>query len=191
MYGGFALRFSGVTINSTYGYAMSASGPPNVLPGVKGIKVFLDKCIFANNRWGLRMATVACLRYASLCSASTQTLVVKNSLFLGGNETRGSGEVLRFGVNRYYANLFRPLINEAIMLLENVTFQGLNQCALHASVQKNVKAFIYVKNCKFLNNSEFVYRSAIQIEFYEEDLPKCFKPQWNNGTNLRRVKQLR
>lgn len=52
---------------------------------------------------------------------------------------RGSGEALRFGVNRYYANLFRPLINEAIMLLENVTFQGLNQCALHASVQKNVK----------------------------------------------------
>ena len=84
VYGGFALRFSGVTINSTYGYAMSASGPPNVLPGVKGIKVFLDKCIFANNRWGLRMATVACLRYASLCSASTQILVVKNSLFLGG-----------------------------------------------------------------------------------------------------------
>ena len=96
VYGGFDVHLTKVTINSTYGYAITASGPPKVNAEVVGIKVFLDQCILGNNKAGVRMATNLCLRDALNCPAGEQKLVVKNSFFLGGNETRGTGDAIRF-----------------------------------------------------------------------------------------------
>lgn len=135
VYGGFKAFLTKVKINSIYGYAIMGSGPPKVMASVEGVKVILDQCILANNRVGIRMATITC--QGVMCSPSSQELVVKNSLLLGGNETRGKGDAIRFRV-REEGSLPRPAFIEATVLLENVTFQGLHDCALYAGVQKNV-----------------------------------------------------
>lgn len=184
-YGGFDVRLVRVTINSTYGYAITAGGPPKVRNKVVGIKVFLDQCILANNKVGIRMTMTACLRMF-VCAQSSQTLVVKNSLFLGGNETRGVGDTIRFGGLR---DPGKPIFIKAEVILRNVTFQKLHNCALFVRFRKNVKGHISVKNCKFLNNSEFVYRlnerATIQIEFDEEEPPKCLKQRNNRSKFIR------
>ena len=87
---------------------------------------------------------------------------------------------------REEGSLPRPAFIEATVLLENVTFQGLHDCALYVGVQKNVKARISVTNCRFLNNSEFVSHSVderptVQIEFHDEDPPKCLKQKNKKG----------
>lgn len=77
VYGGFKAFLTKVKINSTYGYAIMGSGPPKVMASVEGVKVILDQCILANNRVGIRMATITC--QGVMCSPSSQELVVKNS----------------------------------------------------------------------------------------------------------------
>ena len=178
--GGFDVHLTKVTINSTYGYAITAGGPPKLSAKVVGIKVFLDQCILGNNKAGVRMATNPCLRDALNCQASEQKLVVKNSFFLGGNETRGTGDAIRFRMMSDTSD--RPKFYETAVLLENVTFQGLHDCAMYVSIQKNVRGQILVRNCKFVNNYQFVYRLAeratVQIEFEDEDPPNsCLKLQ--------------
>ena len=178
--GGFDVHLTKVTINSTYGYAITAGGPPKLSAEVVGIKVFLDQCILGNNKAGVRMATNLCLRDALNCPASEQKLVVKNSFFLGGNETRGTGDAIRFRMTSDTSD--RPKFYETAVLLENVTFQGLHDCAMYVSIQKNVRGQILVRNCKFVNNYQFVYRLAekatVQIEFEDEDPPHlCLKLQ--------------
>ena len=181
VFGGFDVRLTKVTINSTYGYAVTASGFPDDLTlRLGGIKVSMHQCILANNKFGIRMA----IRYCSGdCVTSSKTLVVRNSVFLGGNETQGAyvGEAIRFQVKD--ETLLRPRYREAKLQLENVTFQGLSDCALYVGVQNNVRGLISVKSCKFLNNVESVYRldegSTIQMEF-DEDPPKCSKQQWGS-----------
>ena len=179
VYGGFDVQMIQVMINSTYGYAVLSGAPPKVRPSVVGVKVFLNQCTLRNNRVGIRMAVLTCL--GLLCLTSSQELVVKNSLFLGGNETRGTGDAIRFRVSND-ANFPRPDFIEARMLLENVTFQGLYNCALYVGMQKNVKGLISVRNCKFRNNSQFVSqldeRATVQIEFKDENPPKCRKQKW-------------
>jgi len=73
-------------------------------------------------------------------------------------------------------------MHETAVLLENVTFQGLHDCAMYLSIQKNVRGQILVRNCRFVNNYQFVYRLAeratVQIEFEDEDPPNsCLKLQ--------------
>ena len=84
----------------------------------------------------------------------------------------------------------KPHFIKAMMILQNVTFQGIHNGVLYVGMQKNVKGLISIKNCRFQNNSEFVYRlddlPTIQIEFEDEDPPKCLKRNhtskfiWNN-----------
>ena len=185
VYGGFDVRMIQVTINSTYGYAMLSGGPPKLRPSVVGVKVFLYQCTLRNNRVGVRMAVLTCL--GLLCLPSSQELVVKNSLFLGGNETRGTGDAIRFRVMTD-AKFPRPDFIEARMILENVTFQGLHNCALYVGIQRNVKGQISVRNCKFRNNSQFVSqldeRATVQIEFKDENPPKCLKKGWKKVKKL-------
>ena len=173
VHGGFGLRLTKVTINSTYGYAITASGPPKTTPTTPGIKVLLDECLLANNRIGIRMSTTSCLGNAYSCSTSDQTLVVRNSLFLD-HETRGSGDAIRFAIKRPTKEpsrktktqlshdvvtmqpdqeLYLSLDFEAKVLLENVTFRELDGCALSVDIDENVHGLISIKNCKFLNNS--------------------------------------
>jgi len=183
VYGGFDVRIDNVTINSTYGYAIMASGPPKVSAEVVGINVFLDRCILGNNKAGIKMTAMPCLEFSN-CSAGEQKLVVKNSLFLGGNETLGTGDAIRFRV-KSDVNSQRPTFLKASVLLENVTFQGLHDCAMYANFQKNVQGRIFLRNCKFINNSQFVYkldeRATVQIEFEDEDPPNsCLKLQNNS-----------
>ena len=45
VHGGFALRLTKVTINSTYGYAIMASGPPKTTSTTPGINALLDECL--------------------------------------------------------------------------------------------------------------------------------------------------
>ena len=97
VYGGFHLRLAQVTINSTYGYALTASAPPNLWANIFAIKVFLNYCVLWNNRAGIIMSTIPCLG-TLICSPGSQSLVVKNSVFLGGNETRGVGGEIRFKI---------------------------------------------------------------------------------------------
>ena len=185
VYGGFDVRMIQVTIDSTYGYAMLSGGPPKLRPSVVGVKVFLYQCTLRNNRVGVRMAFLTCL--GLLCLPSSQELVVKNSLFLGGNETRGTGDAIRFRVMTD-AKFPRPDFIEARMILENVTFQGLHNCALYVGIQRNVKGQISVRNCKFRNNSQFVSqldeRATVQIEFKDENPPKCLKKGWKKVKKL-------
>ena len=80
-----------------------ASGPPKITFKAPGIKVCLEKCILANNRVSIRMSTITfqCLTdWVEICSTNDQALVVRNSLFLGGGETRGAGEAIRFAIHR-------------------------------------------------------------------------------------------
>ena len=190
VHGGFGLNLTHVTVTSTYGHAIMASAPPNTLIKAPGVRVFLEKCVLVNNRIGIRMSKTTCLdntdRY---CSTGDQTLVVKNSLILGGNETLGTGDAIRFGMSFPKQNYTRAVLKpskeevylspdfEAKLLLENVTFHGLHDCALSVSTEQNIRGLISVKNCRFLNNYQFVNRlyerATIQIEFPNDDPPKC------------------
>ncbi|KAL9956296.1 hypothetical protein ACROYT_G037758 [Oculina patagonica] len=190
--GGIDLRLTEVNINSTFSYAIVAGGSPKLVQRVVGIKVFLDRCILVNNRVGIRMATTTCLASRHYCSASDQTLVVKNSLFLGGPETRGNGDAIRFFVENNM-KMLEPFNSrfgfEAQLRLENVTFQGLHDCALSVGADKLVYGLISVKNCKFLNNHQFVYRlderATVQVEFQNDDPPKCpRKREGEKSSNL-------
>ena len=189
-HGGFGLNLTHVMVTSTYGYAIVASAPPKTLIKAPGVRVFLEKCVLVDNRIGIRMSTTTCLdntpRY---CSTGDQTLVVKNSLILGGNETLGTGDAIRFGMSFPKQNYTRAVLKpskeevylspdfEAKLLLENVTFHGLHDCALSVSTEQNIRGLISVKNCRFLNNYQFVNRlyerATIQIEFPNDDPPKC------------------
>ena len=188
--GGFGLNLTQVTITSTYGYAITASAPPKTLIKAPGVRVFLEKCVLVNNRIGIRMSTNICLDDThQFCSTGDQTLIVKNSLILGGDETLGTGDAIRFGMSfpkqNYTAAVLKPGKEvaylspdfEAKLLLENVTFQGLHDCALSVSVERNVSGLISVKNCRFLNNTQFVNRlderAIVQIEFTNVDPPQC------------------
>ena len=190
VHGGFGLNLTHVTVTSTYGHAIMASAPPKTLIKAPGVRVFLEKCVLVNNRIGIRMSKTTCLdntdRY---CSTGDQTLVVKNSLILGGNETLGTGDAIRFGMSFPKQNYTRAVLKpgketvylspnlKAKLLLENVTFHGLHDCALSVSTEKNVLGLISVKNCRFLDNTQFVNRlyerGTIQIEFPNDDPPKC------------------
>ena len=171
VYGGFNVRLTQVTINYTYGYAFIASGPPKIWANVADINVFLDYCIFANNRIGIRMNTNVCLGNFT-CSPSSKSLVVKNSLFVGSNETRGNGDTIRFKSVHNSDDSYRPVFIKAVVVLKNVTFQELRNSALYARVQKNANVLISVNNCKFLNSS---FQPTVQIEFLEEDPLKCLE----------------
>ena len=190
VHGGFGVNLTHVTVHSTYGYAIIASAPPKTSIKAPGVKVFLERCVLVDNRIGIRMSTTTCLdNTARYCSTGDQTLVVKNSLILGGNETLGAGDAIRFGMSFPKQNYSRAVLKpskeevylspdfEAKLLLENVTFQGLHDCALSVSVERNVSGLISVKNCKFLNNTQFVNRlderAIVQIEFTNVDPPQC------------------
>lgn len=183
--GGIDLRLTEVTIDSTFSNAFIGVGCPKVARKVVGLKVFLDRCILVNNRVGIKMATTSCLkglRSKGLrsCSASDQTLVVRNSIFLGGPKTRSIDYAIRFFAenNKKNDEPFRKEFDfEVHVRLQNVTFQGLHDCALSVGTDKNAYGLILVKNCKFLNNHQFVYRlderATVQIEFKNDDPPKC------------------
>ena len=190
VHGGFGLNLTHVTVTSTYGCAIMASAPPKTFIKAPGVRVFLEKCVLVDNRIGIRMSTTTCLTNTdAFCSTGDQTLVVKNSLILGGNETLGTGDAVRFGMSFPKKNNSRAVLKpskeevylspdfEAKLLLENVTFHGLHDYALSFSTEKNVRGLISVKNCRFLNNTQFVNRlyerGTIQIEFPDDDPPKC------------------
>ena len=193
VFGGFDVQLTKVTVNSTYWYGISAGGPPKLYPNVSSLKVCLEQCILWNNNCGVRMATRSCSSANNLdgCSPSSQTLVVKNSIFLGGYETQDDSYAIRFWV-KGDTFLRRPFIN-AELQLENVTFQGLHHRALSAGFQSKVKGMISVKNCKFINNSEFVdkmdgrYRGVVEMEFDDEDPPNCPKQKREKSNNSERT----
>ena len=187
VYGGFGLRLTKVTINSTYGYAITASGPPKT-SNTSGINVFLDECLLADNRVGIKMATTSCVgQQQCLCLTSDQTLVVRNSLFLGGNKTQDNGDAIRFSVKNRDTVPVPKVVYEAQLRLQNVTFQGLHGCALSVGADKNVNGLISVKNCKFLYNRQFVYRlderATVQVEFENDDPPKCQRKKQGNKSS--------
>ena len=202
VHGGFGVNLTHVTVHSTYGYAIMASAPPKTLIKAPGVKVFLERCVLVNNRIGIRMSTTTCLTNTdAFCSTGDQTLVVKNSLILGGNETLGTGDAIRFGMSFPKQNYTRAVLKpskeevylspdfEAKLLLENVTFHGLHDYALSFSTEKNVRGLISVKNCRFLNNTQFVNRlyerGTIQIEFPNDDPPKC--PRASKGNESKEL----
>ena len=188
VYGGFDVRLNQVTIDSTYGYAFAASGPPNLSPKVSDIKVSLHRCLLRNNRVGVRMTIVPCLDVLT-CAPSSQSLFINDTLFEGGSETRGIGDAIRFSMQVTGRSLQKHLI-EARVILYNVTFQGIHNGVLYVAMQKNVKGLVSIRNCRFTNNSQFVYRmdyrATVGVEFPDEDPPKCFKENnsseflWNN-----------
>ena len=183
VYGGFDVRLDQVTIDSTYGYAFAASGPPNLSPNVSDIKVSLNHCLLRNNRVGVRMTIAPCLDVVT-CAPSSQSLFINDTLFEGGSETRGIGDAIRFSLQATGRSLQKHLI-EARLILNNVTFEGIHNGVLYVAMQKNVKGLISVKNCRFINNSQFVYRldnrPTVGVEFPDEDPPKCLKEKKNSS----------
>ena len=183
VYGGFDVRLDQVTIDSTYGYAFAASGPPNLSPNVSDIKVSLNHCLLRNNRVGVRMTIASCLDVVT-CAPSSQSLFINDTLFEGGSETRGIGDAIRFSLQATGRSLQKHLI-EARVILNNVTFEGIHNGVLYVAMQKNVKGLISVKNCRFINNSQFVYRldnrPTVGVEFPDEDPPKCLKEKKNSS----------
>ena len=191
---GFDVRLSKVKVHSTYGYAFMANGPQKRKETDADLRVFLELCIFCNNKIGVRMAANICLNDVLFCMASSQSLVVKDSFFIGGNETRGMGDAIRFQV--YSDHLYRPPFIKGELILENVTFQELHNSALYVRMQKNVIGQVFVKDCKFVNNSALIERLSeqptVKIEFDEEDPPKCFnndKLVWKNRSQIRVIFQ--
>ena len=196
VYGGFDVQLTKVTINSSYGRAITASAPPKLKTDIVGINMTLDQCVLGNNRNGIFMATRVCLNLDSkgYCSAGEQRLFVKNTTIVGGNETKGSGYSVNFRVQNYDTR--RPNFIRALVFLENVTFKELHNSALYVAIQKNVRGKIVVKNCKFINNVQYVYqlgeRATVDIQFSDEDPPdSCLRlPNhksiflWNNSHQM-------
>lgn len=194
VHGGFDLRLTKVTINSTYGYAFMASGPPKLKPTYPGIKVLLDECLLSSNRFGIRMSTTSCLLKHINCSTSDQTLVIRNSLFLGHEKRGFHGYAIRFAIQRptqesqQYQQLYLSLDFEAKLLLENVTFRDLHGCALSVEVDKNVHGLMSFKNCRFLNNSQLMHRlldrATVHIQIKDDDPPKCRERARSNSNEF-------
>ena len=191
--GGFHVQLRHVTINSTYGYALFGAGPTKINDTVPDLKLFLDHCTLSNNRIGIRMTTSFCPTDKRLCPPSSKILSVKDSLFVGGSETRQFGDAIRLLVDAIFS-MRRPNDLKCKVTLENVTFQEFHNSVLYVEMQKNVTGLIKVTNCKFLNNSYFVYhldeKPTVNIRFKEEDPPKCLngphnsKFLWHNKTQF-------
>ena len=192
--GAFYVQLRHVTINSTFGYVLLGGGPPKINARTSDIWLFLDHCTLSNNRRGINMATTRCVNVnGNVCQPSSQILVVKNSLFVGGNETQRLGDAIRLIV-KAYRTLHRPNFIKAIVILENVTFQEFLHRVVYIKIQRNVTGLINVTNCRFLNNSEFVYRlddrPTIRIALEKEDPPKCLNRNhnskffWHNKTQF-------
>ena len=192
--GAFYVQLRHVTINSTFGYVLLGGGPPKINARVPDVWLFLDHCTLSNNRRGINMATTRCVNVnGNVCQPSSQILVVKNSLFVGRNETQRLGDAIRLIV-KAYRTLHRPNFIKAIVILENVTFQEFLHRVVYIKIQRNVTGLINVTNCRFLNNSEFVYRlddrPTIRIALEKEDPPKCLnrnhnsKFSWHNKTQF-------
>ena len=191
--GRFHVQLRHVTINSTYGYALFGAGPTKINDTVPDLKLFLDHCTLSNNRIGVRMTTSFCPRDIRVCLPSSKILSVKDSLFVGGSETRQSGDAIRLLVDAIFS-VRRPNDLKCEITLENVTFQEFHDSVLYVEMQKNVTGFINVTNCKFLNNSYFVYhldeKPTVNIKFNEEDPPKCLNRShnskffWHNKTQF-------
>ena len=191
--GGFHVQLRHVTINSTYGYALFGAGPTKINDTVPDLKLFLDHCTLSNNRIGIRMTTSFCPRDIRVCLPSSKILLVKDSLFIGGSETRQFGDAIRLLVDAIFS-VRRPNDLECKVTLENVTFQEFHNSVLYVEMQENVTGFINVTNCKFVNNSYFDYHldetPTVNIIFNEEDPPKCLnKPHnskflWHNKTQF-------
>ena len=192
--GAFYVQLRHVTINSTFGYVLLGGGPPKINARAPDVWLFLDHCTLSNNRRGINMATTRCVNVnGNVCQPSSQILVVKNSLFVGGNETQRLGDAIRLIV-KAYRTLHRPNFIKAIVILENVTFQEFLHRVVYIKIQRNVTGLINVTNCRFLNNSEFVYRlddrPTIRIALEKEDPPKCLNRNhnskffWHNKTQF-------
>ena len=191
--GGFHVQLRHVTFNSTYGYALFGAGPTKINDTVPDFKLFLDNCTLSNNRIGIRMTTWFCPSDMSLCPPSSKILSVKDSLFVGGSETRQFGDAIRLLVDAFFS-MRRPSDLKCKVTLENVTFQEFHNSVLYVEMQKNVTGLIKVTNCKFLNNSYFVYhldeKPTVNIRFKEEDPPECLngphksKFLWHNKTQF-------
>ena len=192
--GAFYVQLRHVTINSTFGYVLLSGGPPKINARAPDVWLFLDHCTLSNNRRGINMATTRCVNVnGNVCQPSSQILVVKNSLFVGGNETQRLGDGIRLIV-KAYRTLHRPNFIKAIVILENVTFQEFLHRVVYIKIQRNVTGLINVTNCRFLNNSEFVYRlddrPTIRIALEKEDPPKCLNRNhnskffWHNKTQF-------
>ena len=181
--GGFHVQLRHVTINSTYGYALFGAGPTKINDTVPDLKLLLDHCTLSNNRIGIRMTTSFCPPGKRLCPPSSKILSVKDSLFVGGSETRQFGDAIRLLVDAIFS-MRRPNDLKCKVTLENVTFQEFHNSVLYVEMQKNVTGLIKVTNCKFLNNSYFVYnlhaKPTVDIMFKEEDPPKCLNRPHNN-----------
>ena len=191
--GGFHVQLRHVTINSTYGYALFGAGPTKINDTVPDLKLLLDHCTLSNNRIGIRMTTSFCPPDKRSCAPSSKILSVKDSLFVGGSETRQFGDAIRLLVDAIFS-MRRPNDLKCKVTLENVTFQEFHNSVLYVEMQKNVTGLIKVTNCKFLNNSYFVYhldeKPTVNIRFKEEDPPKCLngphksKFLWHNKTQF-------
>ena len=192
--GAFYVQLRHVTINSTFGYVLLGGGPPKINARAPDVWLFLDHCTLSNNRRGINMATTRCVNVnGNVCQPSSQILVVKNSLFVGGNETQRLGDAIRLIV-KAYRTLHRPNFIKAIVILENVTFQEFLHRVVYIKIQRNVTGLINVTNCRFLNNSEFVYRlddrPTIRIALEKEDPPKRLNRNhnskffWHNKTQF-------
>ena len=194
--GGFSVQLRQVTINSTYGYALLGAGPTKINDTVPDLRLFLDHCILANNRIGIRMTTFTTLfpvYYPRIYPPGSKILFVKDSLFVGGSETRKFGDAIRLLVSATFS-VRRPNDLKCKVTLENVTFQEFHDSVLYVEMQTNVTGLINVTNCKFLNNSNFVYhldeKPTVNIRFKEEDPPNWLsrphnsKCLWHNKTQF-------
>ena len=184
--GGFYVQLRHVTFNSTYGYALMGGGPPKINVRAPDIQLSLDHCLLLNNRIGIRMALTNCLNLGD-CPPDSKILVVNNSHFVGGKDAQAFGDAINVRVETNSPFLQRPNFIKGIVKLENVTFREFHNSVLYIKMRKNLTGLIYVKNCKFLNNSNFVYRLAeqhtVEMVFDEEDPPKCLKTN-HNAKNL-------
>ena len=181
--GGFHVQLRHVTINSTYGYALFGAGPTKINDTVPDLKLLLDHCTLSNNRIGIRMTTSFCPPDKRSCPPSSKILSVKDSLFVGGSETRQFGDAIRLLVDAIFS-VRRPSDLKCKVTLENVTFQEFHNSVLYVEMQRNVTGLINVTNCKFLNNSYFAYhldeKPTVNIIFKEEDPPKCLNRTHNS-----------
>ena len=124
--GGFSVHLCQVTINSTYGYALFGAGPAKIKDTVPDLKLFLDHCILANNRIGIRMTTTSSLcppHYSGACPPSNKILFVKHSLFVGGSETRRVGDAIRLLVDAIFS-VRRPNDLECRLLSKTSPFKN-------------------------------------------------------------------
>ena len=137
--------------------------------------------------------------FLTVSSTRSSSPVISDPEYLNNSESV-SVVVLYKGV--FTLNISRCIFQGKIGRFNGTSWDKTTMAAVYvklinqSQMQKNVIGQVFVKDCKFVNNSALIERLSeqptVKIEFDEEDPPKCFnndKLVWKNRSQIRVIFQ--